>query len=357
MWNNMKGKINIWLFLCLVLLSCQSEEEGGILSADRRIYLTASIEDAKDSRAPYSWEAPSLEHPLLVDVWASTNMNKFAHTPGADGLNSTNVELHSTARFTNAGEQLLNDAVYPSKENTQSKVYFVGMHPQGWETVNENCDSATYTFTGKEDVMFAPRISGSYGENTGEEDKPWPTFEFKHLLTWLRFEIMAESEAVSNAWGYLESIKIKSPNKVTVNLTKDDFVENEVVKFGDNLAELELYSADNQVFPKDDTQSLPYTEDKVEEAYVLCAPVEARVRDEQSGDLISEYTLLIKTTKRPEKEIQLDLKKAQEEYFTGSTRNTQFTIRLLFKMGNTINISTQAEEWKNGGIVNQEVKE
>ncbi len=356
----MKRKIYISLIACLYLLSCQKENAGEMLSDGHCIYLAASVEGTKESRTPYAWSAPSKEHALGVDVWASTTSKVFFNS-GKNGTDQydNEVALHTTAKFTNASEQLLNDAVYPNSNNT--KVYFIGMYPQGWTNEAGDGKSATYTFTGSQDVMFAPQISGSYGENDGSENKPWPVFQFKHLLTWLRFEIKAETEEVMKAWGKLKSIQVKSKNQVTVDLTKSAYTASK--EFDEGIATFQSTVANEaeqvlDVYVTNTDQvlsnvSIPYTK-YADAGYVLCAPVTAYAEDAETHERLGEYTLIIETEKRS-LEVELDLKTGDNSYFEGSTRRCQFNINLLFKMGNTISVNAQAEEWKNGGIIINDV--
>jgi len=356
----MKRKIYISLIACLCLLSCQKENASEMLSDGHCIYLAASVEGTKESRTPYTWSAPSKEHALGVDVWASTTSEVFLNS-GKNGTGQYNneVALHTTAKFTNASEQLLNDAVYPNSEDT--KVYFVGMYPQGWTNEANNGKSASYVFNGSQDVMFAPQISGSYGENDGSDDKPWPVFQFKHLLTWLRLEIKAETEEVMKAWGKLKSIQVKSKNQVTIDLTKSAYTAGNV--FDESIVTFQSTEADDEkqvldVYATNTDQvlsnvSIPYNK-YTDAGYVLCAPVTAKAEDAETHERLGEYTLIIKTEKRS-LEVEVDLKTEVNSYFEGSTRRCQFNINLLFKMGNTISVSARAEEWKNGGIIINDV--
>ena len=117
----MDRKIYLLLFGCLGLWSCQKEEASEVSDAGHLIYLSASVEGTQESRAPYAVVTPSREHPLMVDVWASTTENKFSHTDNANGKDGGAVALHTTARFTNGSEQLLDAAVYPQKDGNKPR--------------------------------------------------------------------------------------------------------------------------------------------------------------------------------------------------------------------------------------------
>ena len=195
-----------------------------------RIYLSAGIDNSESTRAPYYptngngavLNAPTLEHPLNVSVWASTEEGVYPNS-GYNGSNGT-VAIHTDAHFQSADPQLLGEAIYPKaqgQDGTAKTVYFVGLHPfsDSWTTTNDK--DAQFTFNGMEDVMFAPQISGTYG--TAFEQSP--QFQFYHLLTWLRIEMVADMdedsviirEKVSDAWGKIESLTITSKNMVTID--------------------------------------------------------------------------------------------------------------------------------------------
>lgn len=347
-----------WIYIILTgalcgLSACQPHEWDAMDDTDRRIYLKAQVENASvQSRVPYELTAPALVTPLEVDVWASTTANKFENglANGSDGT----VSYHTTARFTNAQEQLLDDVIYP-REN---KVYFVGMHPRGWTT--QDGTSAVYTFDGNDDVMSAPQIEGEYAANVAPDD--WPILSFQHLLTWLRIEIAAESEAVRDAWGKVTSLTVKSRNKVTVDLSrtyedkKHDGADATVHFSGETDLDFYQMGTDN-VFPQTEgyTLELPKQEGSEEVfpevAYVLCAPVNATEKSVVEGveGPTDEYILTV-TTENRTVNLGIDLKSAENTLFNQSTMGHQFTLRLRFKMGDNISVSAVSTDWVNGGI-------
>ena len=348
----MKGIIYIALMgICFALFACQSDGSLVADGADSRIYLTAEVEHALvQSRTPYWLSEPTADNPLLVDVWAATTTppDYIFEDIGKDGTDGV-VALHTQAHFTNGKAQLLNDAVYPKTDGT--KVYFVGMHPRGWTTTDGKL--ATYTFDGSDDVMFAPHISGQYAENVDSEN--WPKFKFKHLLTWLRIEFVADNEAVSTAWGKVKNITIKSKKTVEVNLNQEYPSEKKHNEQGASInfkteSDLAFYQTgtDNK-FPSSEGYEVPgplagtglssYIQEK---AYVLCEPVYAT--DEEN-----EYTVTITTEKRTVN-VGIDLMKDAATKFTGTTMGYQFTVLLHFKMGGKISVSAVATDWVNGGM-------
>lgn len=364
----MKGK-NLYMAIFFVLasmMSCtydtpdmeQTDEEAG------RIYLSAGIEKSVSSRVPYHptdengnpLSTPTGTHPLNVSVWASTVSGSYPNSE-LNGRTGT-VAIHTEAHFQSGEPQLLGDAIYPQKTEgaeTAVPVYFIGLHPlsDAWTSSDDN-KNASYTFNGKEDVMFAPQISGTYGIAFNNS----PKFHFHHLLTWLRIKMVADltetdvfkKEAIATAWGKIKSLTLLEQQKtVTINnvgeVTKETLSSH--VIFSGTSTEIYLYQSgtNDEVFPVMDNYMIPTTETEV--AYVMCAPVEGKYQHTVNGEevLKPEYILHIETDRRGELDIPIDLKvnddNVEASYFTGSTMGKQFTILLNFKMGDVISVSTE----------------
>ena len=95
---------------------------------------------------------------------------------------------------------------------------------------------------------------------------------------------------------------------------------------------------------------IPYDEAH-EAAYGLCAPVTAyEYNPENSTERFEEYVLAIKAENR-EQTVPIDLKISDTQYFSGTTMGKQFTIRLIFKMGDNITVAARLEDWKTGGVI------
>lgn len=345
----------LYIIACSLLVSMVAcmEDKSELDSAEEeagRIYLSAGIGETVMTRAPYlpqdesgqTLHVPTTDNPLDVSVWASTTTNVFPNS----GLNGSNgyVAIHTHAHFQSGDPQLLGEAVYPKGQNP---VYFVGLHPQSvadskWTTTDTNHTHAQYTFTGKEDVMFAPQISGYYNLAYASS----PTFHFHHLLTLLRIKMVADveendiekKEAVRDAWGKITNLTISSKNKVIVDLSSD----STGVVF-ENPTDMSLYkTGTDEVFPKAEGDFIPTTEMDV--AYVMCAPVMAAYKDDLGEELVPEYTLHIRTVNR-ELDIPIDLKwnsgTEEASYFTGTTMGRQFSLLLNFKMGNIISVAAE----------------
>ena len=381
-------------FVLVSMLSCTNDVlEMKQTDEASRIYLSAGIGEVVSSRTPYYptsenntvLTVPTTEHPLNVSVWATTDKTGIYSNDGLNGSNGT-VAIHTQAHFQSGTPQLLGAAIYPKapEENADpDPVFFVGFHPQSttqqpWSATNEN-QSATFIFTGKEDVMFAPQISGVY--ETAFDNSP--QFRFYHLLTWLRIEMVADKdendilkkEAIAEAWGKIKSLTISSRKQVTVNslgktyTNADDMKKNIVdnLTFGGTESAMNFYHTGTDIsFPKD-TEGYPIPSALTEVAYVMCAPVEGEYQHTVDGVDVKkpEYTLHLQTEKR-ELDIPIDLKIAADDvvdsYFTGSTRGHQFKILLNFKMGNVISVSAEISlganaDWYTHGTGTGDIKE
>lgn len=330
--------ILICMVLCLVSCEKHMGEQG-----DYRVYISASVEEAVSTRAPYipasdsdtAPDSPNDEHPLLAAVWASTDPVKFADesNPGnKEGVYK--VAYHTAANFRNGQNQLLEGIIY-SKDKTW--IYFVGLYPkEDWQTLDGT--KTEHKFTGYEDIMYADKVYGFYSSGVSIN----PRLHFHHLLTWLRFEIKAESEEVANTWGKIKDIRIQSMDVAEVDLSKPYGTDwAECISFSET-ATLPLYKTDSdEIFPGGTPYSIPYHASE-EVAYVLCASKDASVQN-------TDYILEIETEFRSAS-VPVNLKSAAGVDFNESTMGKQFTLSLVFRPGNTISVACLVTDWVTGGV-------
>ena len=378
----MRRIIHISLLICLI--SCQ---QNGLdtVQVGAPIYVAASVGGSTMTKAPYMpmdnqghmVETPSPEHPLKTDVWGSTNSYIFTEefydqekTRPWDGSDeSGKVAIHTDATFQSGDPQLLRAAIY--NKNTKPTVYFVAFSPisQGAEkwVASEDGKSASFVFSGNDDVMFAPQVQGTYATDYSKS----PVLSYSHLLTWLRVEMQAESKEVSDSWGAIKSMTIRSNSNVKIDLQKEAYNNDGTYNFENVVfseeTDLNLYktieeeSYDGaQVTMKKKFTDEVFTDIKVpylkkeELAYVLCAPVVGTDKKVVDGEEIDaeEYVITISTDKR-NVAIPVDLRHMVSgvvQPFLGSTRCMQFTLSLNFKMGNTIYLTSSVQDWKVGGL-------
>ena len=379
----MRRIIHISLLICLI--SCQQNGLDAV-QVGAPIYVAASVGGSTMTKAPYMpmdnqghmIETPSPEHPLKTDVWGSTTSYIFTEefydqekTRPWDGSDeSGKVAIHTDATFQSGDPQLLRAAIY--NKNTKPTVYFVAFSPishgaEKW-VASDDGKSASFVFSGNDDVMFAPQVQGTYATDYSKS----PVLSYRHLLTWLRVEMQAESKEVSDSWGAIKSMTIRSNSNVKIDLQKEAYNNDGTYNF-ENLVfseetdlnfyktiEEESYDGAQVTMKKKFTDEVftdikvPYLK-KEELAYVLCAPVVGTDKKVVDGEEIDaeEYVITISTDKR-NVAIPVDLRHMVSgvvQPFLGSTRCMQFTLSLNFKMGNTIYLTSSVQDWKVGGLV------
>ena len=381
--------------LLICLMGCQRNGLDTVQTGSP-IYIAAAIGDDVTTKSPYMpkdnqgnlVETPSPEYPLKVDVWGSTTPYAFteqfydvAKTQPWDGsAEDGNVAIHTDATFQSGDPQLLRAAIY--NKTTKPTVYFVAFSPmsqqaESWVAAKDGT-TASFEFSGNDDVMFAPQVEGTYAQNYSKS----PLLHFRHLLTWLRIEFKAESKEVSDSWGAIQSMTIRTKKKVTVDLTEQsyqadpfsyDFDDPDNISFSGELVNMNFYKVieedsyvgsqvtvvkkyTDDIFPQAGIdKNIPYLQTE-ELAYVLCAPVKGQGKIVENGEEVDspEYYIDLVTQKRTVS-IPIDLRvldnTAKEVAFMGSTRGLQFTITLNFKMGNTIYLTSSVQDWKVGGLV------
>ena len=374
----LKKTLYIVVAVLICLNACQDDDHI-IRSEGKPIYLSASLEGTSMTRSPYvpggtgTYSSPTPETPLHTDVWASTTPYQFTQGYDSegeplDGSGDGTVAIHTDATFRSGDPQLLRAAIYP-KEN-KPNVYFVAFSPisnTGQEWADEEGKYALYTFDGNDDVMFAPQVQGTYATDYDQS----PTLSYHHLLTWLRVEMKAESKEVDDSWGKISEMTIKSNSKVKINLQVGAY-DNGVYKYDEvsyydkidmpfyKTVEEKSYDGAQVTMVKKYTDDvftnveIPYLETE-EMAYVLCAPVIGTDKKVENGVDVDaeEYVIRIITDKRTV-EIPVNLRhmvNGVEEPFLGSTRCTQFTLTLNFKMGNTIYLTSSVKDWTVGGLI------
>lgn len=300
------------------------------------VRLSAVMDDGMESRAPYMPTVPTPSSPLNAYIMASTTDDGSYPDSDIDGTQAGgDVAVHTKATFQSGSSQLITGVYY----NAISKptVCFVAMHPwEGWMMADDDT-KASFTFDGSDDVMFAPKTTGSYNST------PAPSLHFSHLLTLLKISISAENETVAQAWGPIKEMTIKSRNGVTVDLASNE------ISFTDPLTTLPFYytGTDSEFPDPGNGFSMKTTPEEV--AYVLCEPVEAFATDPYGSNRLTEYTISIESEHR-NVDLGVDLMDGADTYFEGDTRGKMFTLNLSFMMGNTIAIATRITDWQTGGI-------
>ncbi|MDH6313581.1 hypothetical protein M2137_002371 [Parabacteroides sp. PFB2-10] len=299
---------------------------GGNTGAEIVASATSLRQPSVETKAPYNETSPSVDSPLKARVLASKTSGDYTASTG---------KLHAdgTMTFTGAGRTPYDTEGFSGKsfyELDGSSLYFCGLYPAtGWSA--SPTTTASFTFTGKEDVMFALQTSSDISQAAEK-----PEFTFNHLLTKLHITLVTENAGIPAAWGDITDLQLtNTKNKVTVSLG--------AANMGAAVPVNSAYSVDNSIstlsahLVADDTPVSNYStgipialksDDLAPQAYILAAPVTA-------GDG-NEYTLRIKTSNGSDKTIGLDLK-TESTPFEGSTQGRSFNVTLNFR-GNEISV-------------------
>ena len=361
-------KYNYILLLFLIsIYACQNDLSELPSSKGEAIMVSANVSLPATTRAAYNSETPTSDKPFDAMVWASTTTCDFPYNDNSPDNGSNGVVgYHATVNFQNGSNQLMRDGVvYPSDNRD---VYFIGLYPNsGWsDNHNGNSNTSTsFTISGKEDVMYAPQVTGHKNAST---DPTHPSLHFFHLLTWLRIEVYAENASVASSWGKLTDLKLTNQQRTlgialssTVpDTSSDDFATRlgnvaTKVSFSGATDVLSFYATGtDNAFGTEYPSGYTLTTEPTEVAYVLCQPVSAT--EEISELPTNEYVLQLTTEHRSNVTVNVDLKTASETWFTGSTMGHQFVLKLKLCAGGYISASASVTDWVTGGYVTHDVE-
>lgn len=213
----MKRVLYIFIMACALAGCCENND---MQFGDNLIALNASIfETNSTTRALKADEVrgdePSREYPLEVLACFSTTSGAYSQSPTPVApsylpCNTTINYIDKIKTFPDPYEgNNLKQLKYPSDN---SPVYCVGLYPkEDWSFPANN--KIRYEINGEKDVMFAPEISGKW-------EYPFTTQTFTHMQAWLRIVICANNKDAIEAWGGIDSIKIKSRKYIDIDLAK-----------------------------------------------------------------------------------------------------------------------------------------
>lgn len=233
-------RISAIIFAILLVASCNDDKAPTM--RDNSIGLNADIIAQQETRSgSLDIHKGTSTEGMTAGVWFSTTNGKYDTT---DPL-LISLPFHSTIEY-NGGETPTTPYYDPdSKKNPlcyptdNTSVYCVGLYPtSGWEwTTTADYTVARHTVNGKQDIMFAKQISGTW-------NNPFPRQQYKHLLMWIDVEMRATDHDAIRNWGKINTITIKSPsNKVAINLKSGEVDYNagnaENIVISDTPTELE----------------------------------------------------------------------------------------------------------------------
>lgn len=273
----------------------------------------------------YTATSPSADHPLHSDVWFSTTAGTY---PGAGGVSAdrSTMDVHSSIRFESGAftfpqEYQSHLLQYPAGDNT---VYCVGFWPKDtWEVNGDGtkaCFKSAVNVDGETDFMFAPQISGS-------KTSPFDIQNYKHIQTWIKVRVRAQTADAPITWGNIKSISIDSKGKPTVDLQSGE------VTFSDDPDDAVQILA----FSSDEGQS--FSTESVELGSVFVSPM--------TGTDANPATLKfhITTDEWEDKEVDVELLDNQGSKVIDTTEGKLYVVTLSFKTLSTIDASATLTSW------------
>ena len=204
----------IIFFGALILVSCNNR---GVEMPDTKVALNAIVEEM------LQYETRSIEGTdihtttsvagMKAAVWFSASNGVY---PPSNPQSPTFVPYRAELTY-DAGSTI----VYTQPDRKEDPVsyavtgdvlYCVGLYPYtGWTTNAENT-KVTHAVDGKQDLMFAPQISGQLLAKM-------PKQTYSHLLPWVRFTIRAVDPESASDWGQITSIQlVNGKGNITIAL-------------------------------------------------------------------------------------------------------------------------------------------
>lgn len=331
--------------LCAIILVCVMLGCGCTSSIEvqnRGIAMRASLgevllEESVPTKAvnnvnadPYTG-TPSGSNPLDAALWFSYTPGLYSHNPQLPQyLPCATTVTYASAVATDirCGNQVIQYPIATDINYNQvgDAVYCVGLYPDtGWgELTSVEVNSASHAINGSEDLMFADQMLGTYSNNFGVQT-------FNHLLTWVKINLSATSMTAGSVWGDVKTVKIISPNKNVkiafyAPVQKTDPLLASKVTYDGGAEEFLLELPENK--------RLSITSRTYGQAF--CAPpAVAALNSSGQYEYVSGgnpegelgYIVRVETTKIPEKEIFVALKKEDN---TTPIENAGYAVGKLF---------------------------
>lgn len=358
------------LLALITMASCTQNDMDLKESNDQsEIKLSSAVGSIAQTRTSYDLTTPTTAVPFEATVLVSKVANLY---PAANLLNGSAYKVIFTDATTPTGfsDGTNPTPVYYPADGTD--VYLWGLYPYGkcvttspaaseW-LIGGGGATAQYTFTGKEDVMYAPEIKSNKTEVKTAVNYANTKLNFKHLLTKLIVKAKGDAAAVS-AFGDITDITLVAvgaaaptaniANKVKIDLGTDATLATPATHaFTGTEASFPFYIYDVLTTPATPTQTnnafaaltsgttpaaitVPLSTDYAngqEIAYSMVQPI-----DVAAPGGTTAYLLKVKTTKGEAAgfNVPVVLKDATSTSgtpveFTGSTASKTFTIQLTF---------------------------
>ncbi|WP_455591054.1 hypothetical protein [Bacteroides sp.] len=272
-------KIFLPLLALVALASCTQNDMDlkGSDDGQVEIKLSSAVGSVAQTRTSYDETTGTFTNPFVATVLVSKAANLY---PSGNLLNASAYKVSFADDTTPAGFQdaagTVTPAYYPANGD---KVYLWGLYPYGdcvfspatasagqWQIASGVASTATFTFTGKEDVMTAAEIDSDKSEAAVAVNYTNTKLNFKHLLTKLVVKAKGDA-AAATAFGKITDITlvgistatIPTPsniaNKVSIALAQDGTLATAAtITFAGAEASFPFYAYDVVTTPAAPTQ-------------------------------------------------------------------------------------------------------
>lgn len=204
---------------------------------------------------------------------------------------------------------------YPINDPVSNSVYCVGLYPDsGWASTDNR--SVTHPIDGSVDLMFADQITGSW-------EYPFPSQQYRHLLTWIKLEAEVSDQKAIEDWGNVTKASIESSNGVTITFPTTEGGKS-LIEYATSTTEIDALGA----------VSLPLSINSQDLGSLLCAPA-------------TRMKLKIATENVAEREVEVVLLDENGDEITSKeqTMGKLFIINIYFNKFNHIEASCNLVPW------------
>lgn len=362
----MKNSVNKFMMVAaaLSLVACSdtvvSEPENGNGTEEIRLKSTIIRDLGVVSRTPYEGTTATLdEKPLTARILTSLDATSYA---------SANVHCNGTMTFELADTEVAYNkpmdkgtGVYPTGAIT-TPVYLSGLYPTANWDLATSAGDAIFTITGKDDIMFAPRVESS---SQAAAAGTFPELAFTHQLTWLKLKVTGDTQATNpdrpikvTDIKLVKALGAALQDKATVKLS----AASQTVEFAESaspVASISCYvktTADpaytDDVFT---AQEYTVTATATEVAYVMAPPVTATAATDPAS---FEYTFAVTYEDGSIEntvDVTIDLKDTGgTNRFAGDTTGKSFEITFNFIGGKIFGTAT-VTAWEAAGVAGEDI--
>lgn len=221
------GRISTLIILAGLMVSCVTKTDPDNLNS---ISISASVKKmdvvakshTKAASTANPFEVITSDHILDAKLLFSFKQDEYLH--GSDGnktefplFGQCHIPCHTSAVFASSDFEFIkyegDNLTYPSRdEHAFDDVYCVGLYPKETWKISDDGKTAYHPIDGSSDIMFADIIKGSW---SSPFSRP---LNFKHLQTWLKVLVSANTNDAAEKWGKVTKITVSSAKGVNIAL-------------------------------------------------------------------------------------------------------------------------------------------